>query len=336
MTQAEQPPTGRIGRAEQREPVEQGERPKGRPGPRASQGSWIFARSVPARAAGRSPLEDPSGRLPAPPAPLSHPVFGQWLVLSAVPSESIPGSRLSLARAEDFTRAVRGALLHHAIDPAPAALSGHAPDGPRLDRPHAAFLALPDLHAPAAQSRIVGAAIALPRDIDAAAHQAILLAAARWERGGLRLLLGRLGALQLARADHPEPGSPLDPAKWTRPARRWASVTPVALPRNPGDLTARDPRVAAKATERTRQIVAHACEQVGLPRPARVRVAPRSLFPAAPPAPTFMPYPRLGSGFKRVCVHAEVEFEEEIAGPLLIGAGRYFGVGLCAPVAETP
>ena len=263
-------------------------------------------------------------------APIGHPVLGEWLALGFVQPDvrQLP----PLARVEDVTRAVRGAMLRHALDPPPALLSGHSADGSRLERPHTAFLALPDLRASATHARIAGVAIGLPRDVDPESHQAILLAAAHWERSGLRLLLGRLGALRLARADHSEPESPLDPTTWTRPARRWASVTPVALPKNPGDLTARDPIIAARATARAQQIVADACAQVGLPRPVRVRVAPRPVFSAVPPAPAFMPYPRLGSGFKRVCVHVELEWEEEIAGPVVIGVGRYFGVGLLGSV----
>ncbi len=47
-----------------------------------------------------------------------------------------------------------------------------------------------------------------------------------------------------------------------------------------------------------------------------------------------MPFPRKPAGagsdkFARVCVHAEVEFAEPVEGPVLLGAGRYFGVGLC-------
>ncbi len=255
--------------------------------------------------------------------------FGELLILDVVPAESDPDTRLSLAHAEDVTRALRGALLHHAIDPPPAVLSGHSSDGNRLERPHAAFLALPSLESSDAPGGIAAVAIALPRDIDADDYQAILLAAGRWERSGLRLLLGRLGSLQLARAKTAPPPSAPDSATWMRPSRRWASVTPVALPRNPGNLSAADPNGRAKAEARAQEIVADACQHIGLPRPTAVQTLRRSAFPSGPPARSFTPYPRLGSGFKRVCVHVDVEFGEAVAGPVLIGAGRYFGVGLC-------
>ena len=297
--------------------------------------SWIFAGSRTAAGAARLGASQhvipsaPTARTTTIPA---QSVFGECLVLRGVPEQGAPASVLPLTRAEEIARAVRGALLRHAVDPPPAALSGHTPDGRRLERPHAAFLALPDLRS----RSVAGAAIVLPREIEPEQRQAILLAAARWERNGLRLLLGRLGTMQLARVDAPVAGDPVDPARWSGPSRRWASVTPIALHHNPGDLTSRNPAKATRAARRAEEIIASACAHICLPQPTRVRVLRHSMFPGVPPAPEFMPFPRkpagAGSGkFTRVCVHAEVEFAEVVEGPVLVGAGRYFGVGLCRP-----
>jgi CRISPR-associated protein Csb2 len=246
-----------------------------------------------------------------------------------------PGGRplaLPMARAEDVTRAVRGAFLHHAEDPPPPALSGHHPDGRPLDRSHAAFLALPDAGARSASGAILGVAVVLPRDVSTDDRQAVLLAAGRWERSGLRLLMGRDGAAQLEPTPDGAPAPPLAPATWTLAAQRWASVTPVALDRNPGDLAARDPGTAAEAARCAQETIAHACERIGLPHPASVQVSPRSLFDAVPAASNFAPFPRRGRGLKRVCVHAELHFDEPVTGPVLLGVGRYFGVGLFRPI----
>lgn len=268
-------------------------------------GSWLFASS--------------------PSSPTSS-LFGEWWVLrvAAIENQREPG--LSLACTEDVTRALRGALLRHAVDPPPAVLSGHTTGGRPLERAHAAFLALPDK-----KGRINGVAIVLPRDIAPDDYQAMLLAAARWERSGARLWLGRLGAMRLERV---EAGGLIDPATWTASARRWASVTPVALDKNPGDLTASDPEVAAAAARRAAEIVARGCAHICLPRPTHVRVMRRSRFAGLPPAPAFMPFPRHGSGFKRVCVHVELEFAEPVEGPVMLGVGRYFGVGLLTTIGK--
>jgi len=269
-------------------------------------------------------------------APKRCSVFGDWVVLRSVSSERGRQVALPLTATEEVTHALRGALLRHAIDPPPAALSGHTPDGHHLTRPHAAFLALPGRAQSATGTSVAGVAIALPRDIAPREREAVLQAVARWEQRGLRLLLGRLGALQLARMARSAPGEGLDPAIWLGPARRWASITPIALHRNPGKLTSADPAIAARASRRAEEIVSDACTHVSLPRPARVRIMRRSRLPAIPSAPEFMPYPRRPSGgtrFQRVCVHVELEFAEAVQGPVLLGAGRYFGVGLCRPLA---
>jgi CRISPR-associated protein Csb2 len=229
---------------------------------------------------------------------------------------------------------LRGALLHHADVPPPAVLTGHAPDGGRLEQPHVAFLALPDVGSSHAYGRVLGAAIVMPRSIDAEARRAILRAVGRWEDAGLHLMMGRAGRMRLERVVEHKPRSTLDPRAWTRASERWASVTPVALDENPGDLSSRDPHAAAHAAEAAERIIARACERIGLPAPVWVQVMRRSLFEAAPAARRFTPFPSKKSALRRVCVHAEILFTNPVAGPVLLGAGRYFGIGLCRPPLE--
>lgn len=259
-------------------------------------------------------------------------VFGEWLVLREIAPEGGRRLGLQLTRTEDVTKAVRASLFHHADDPLPAALSGHSPDdGHPLERPHVAFVPLPDVGSRYSSGSLLGVAILLPRDIAEDDRAAVLRAVGRWERDGLRLLLGRAGLMLLERVVDVDPRKTLDPDTWTPPSLRWASVTPVALDQNPGDLSARDPGVARRAAERAEKIVAGSCERIGLPRPEWVQVMRRSLFDAAPESRRFMPYPRNGRGLRRVCVHVELLFEVPVAGPILLGAGRYFGLGLCRP-----
>jgi CRISPR-associated protein Csb2 len=40
---------------------------------------------------------------------------------------------------------------------------------------------------------------------------------------------------------------------------------------------------------------------------------------------------KTGTGTPRACVHAQIEFAEPVRGPVLVGAGRYLGYGLCLP-----
>lgn len=264
----------------------------------------------------------------------SFSVFGEWIALREIESEDAPRIGVSATRTEDVTRVLRGALLHHADDPAPPVLSGHAPEGGRLEQPHVAFLALPDVGSPYATGRVLGAAIVLPREIRETDRRAILRAIGRWEVAGCQLTLGRSGVMRLERIVAREPRTTFDRITWNRPARRWATVTPVALDENPGDLLSRDPHVAADAAARAEELVACACARIGLPLPTWVQVMRRSWFGAAPAARRFMPYPRKEGALRRVCVHAELLFDEQVSGPLVLGAGRYFGLGLCRPIPE--
>ena len=126
---------------------------------------------------------------------------------------------------------------------------------------------------------------------------------------------------------------------WCRPARRWLSVTPIALDRFPGNLRSREPRARERAEAEAAASVARACVFAGLAElPGQVRVTirldlPWSAFPPArqadePGARQFPGY-QTGTGTPRACVHAEIEFDEPVEGPVLVGAGRYLGYGLC-------
>ena len=44
--------------------------------------------------------------------------------------------------------------------------------------------------------------------------------------------------------------------------------------------------------------------------------------------------PSLGDFASRRLVHAVIEFDTATAGPLLIGAGRFCGLGLCLPLGR--
>ena len=255
-------------------------------------------------------------------------VFGEWLVLREV---AVNGPRLGLqvTKTEDVTRALRGALLHHADDPPPDVLSGHTPDRRALEEPHVAFLCLADVAGPYCTGTILGMAVLLPREIDPDDRMTVLRAIGHWERQGLQLMLGRAGVMHLERVVDEDSRRTLQPQTWSAPSRHWASVTPVALDENPGNLMSRDPGEAAAAAQRAEQIVARSCERIGLPVPEWVQIMRRSLFRGAPAAHRFMPYPRHGRGLRRVCVHVELRFGEPVAGPVILGAGRYFGLGLC-------
>ena len=49
-----------------------------------------------------------------------------------------------------------------------------------------------------------------------------------------------------------------------------------------------------------------------------------------------MPWLPSKAGSARQQVHVIIEFDVEVEGPVLLGAGRYRGYGLCKPLGHSP
>lgn len=268
---------------------------------------------------------------------VSRPVLGEdWVVLRRT-----GGPPLHITCGVDVAEAVRGALLKHTADPPPEALSGHRVDGGPTQCPHVAVVPLPFVGHAHADGRILGIAVVLPRDLDPQVRRAVLRAIGRWEEAHrledeesptVPVHLGEPGVLELERVAWGDPGlSGLRPLTWCRASRVWLSATPVALDRNPGNLRARDPGKAAAAHLEAERVIARACENIGLPKPIEVTVLPSVTMPGVAKAHQHPPFPRGNCGFRRVKVHARVEFAEAVRGPVILGAGRYYGLGLMRP-----
>ena len=75
-------------------------------------------------------------------------------------------------------------------------------------------------------------------------------------------------------------------------------------------------------------------EHVGLPRPREVLLHPVSLVEGVPHAREFPQLVRKHDGGRRRHHHAVVIFDEAVRGPVLIGAGRFRGYGLCRPIDD--
>ena len=262
---------------------------------------------------------------------------GEWLVFAF-----LPGSRaFPSTRAVDVATALRGALLHHAADPIPEGLSGHRREGRPSTIPHAAFLPLPWVQHEHADGRLMGTAVNMPEGLDAESRRALLRAVGRWEAGaasgGLVLTLGRKGHLKMERITGPSPLITLRQGPWRRSSHRWTSAVPIALPTHPGPLGKGTPSARAKAWVKAEQAVAASCRHVGLPEPAAVEVSMTPFIRGAQPAPSFPAFhqgPAGGRPIARRLVHAALTFDRSVAGPLMLGAGRYLGLGLMRPIPE--
>ncbi len=205
-------------------------------------------------------------------------------------------------------------------------LSGHATDGTPLGGPHLAFVPLAFVGHPHADGSLLGMGLALPRALTQGERGAVLAAIGRIRE----LKLGRLGSWRVVTITAQRPSLNLLPKTWTgypQGATYWATVTPIAFDQHP---KAKDK--AAYQVEMS-GMIRLACRRVDLPEPREVIVTPVSFHLGTPPAHAF---PRLvrKDGSQRRHSHAIVVFEKPVHGPILLGAGRYRGYGLCRPMRE--
>jgi CRISPR-associated protein Csb2 len=226
----------------------------------------------------------------------------------------------------------------------PAWVSGHEADGSPVRTPHLAAVPLLLADFEHADGRLMGLALVPPDNradlLADASFRRALLHVSRQENGRriARLTLGRYGELRIALSESPERPS-LDPRRYARRSRIWATVTPLVLDRH---LKGRSGEALQDEME---ALIAEACERSVGVRPVRVVAGKHSAVTGAPSAYPSGKAPRwtgwrtpeaLGS---RRLVHAIIDFgvdaggvEREVAGPILIGAGRFCGLGLCLPL----
>jgi CRISPR-associated protein Csb2 len=223
-----------------------------------------------------------------------------------------PGS-LPLFAAERLTRAVRDALMSLAEQPPREVLSGHARDGSPSTRDHVAFLPLAFVGYRHADGEIKGFAIAPPRGCGGDDRVHVLRAAGRLRQ----LRLGPLGVCEVVPADDRAMIHSLRVEAYEGPSRSWSTVTPMVLDRFCGE----GPGLEAA-------VVAAACRRIGLPEPTSVEVSRYSRLRGVPASPEFAARSRPGAA-ARPRRHVRLKFDRPVRGPILLGAGRYLGLGLC-------
>ncbi len=267
---------------------------------------------------------------------------GQWIVFEFThSSRSFPATRTV-----ELATAMRAALFCYAEDPIPEEVSGHLANGNPTATPHMAFLPLPYVGFEHADGRLLGMAVSVPDTVSDVARRAAYRAIGNWEEqrtkyDALTLTLGKRGVLHLHRQQDPTTLVSLRPDVWNRTSHRWVSATPIALPKHPGRLGGGTAAARAKAWALAESAVALACNHVGLPEPSSVEVSLSPFLVGSRPAsrfPSFSQNGQDGRPVRRQLVHASVTFNHSVAGPLMLGAGRFLGLGLMrpAPIANAP
>lgn len=267
-----------------------------------------------------------------------------WLLLELV-SDETPDIRASAIVA----RAIRDTLLagYRRIgleERIPEIVSGHANDGSPSREPHLAIIPLAFVGFPHADGHVMGFALVPPRDSgildDTDFRRALRKIAPLDENRGRRLITvnpkagttaGSGFSIGLSPTFEPPPGRrSLDPVLYTQPARTFATVTPIVLDRH----------LKKKGEGRQEEIVSQikaACRNIGLPEPSIVVPDKHSAVEGAPSAwrsgnsPIWMNWRLPASIASRQLTHAVIHFDNSVQGPVLLGAGRFAGLGLCRP-----
>jgi CRISPR-associated protein Csb2 len=194
----------------------------------------------------------------------------------------------------------------------PPVLHGHGYEGRGFQ--HAHWLALPHVDSEHADGRIHGAAVWLPPETDGEVVE------------GVRQVLWHLSTQELAKPGHfrtkvkvfageRQPWA-ANPKRWQGPARSWVSAFPVV-----------HERWQAKGPDLDE--VGNWCRHAGIATlPAKFRIC---RVPLAEGALLLSPHEVIRGERRHPYSHIEIVFAAEVIGPVVLGQGRQFGLGLMAP-----
>lgn len=277
-----------------------------------------------------------------------------WLIL-----EHVDGNMPDIRACAIVARTMRDALLsgYRQIGHGgniPEVVSGHTRDGSPSQKPHLAIVPLAFAGFPYADGHVMGFALVPPADAailarpgagdnaEAKTFRNVLRKLTTIDSAGRRVLAVRSSigtprekafAVDLSVTFEPPGQASLDPARYTKRARVFATVTPIVFDRH----------LKQKGEARLQEIagqIAAACRNIGLPEPEEILVDKHSAIEGAPSAypsgkaPSWLNWrlpPALAS---RQLTHAVICFAEPVDGPVILGAGRFVGLGLCLPIED--
>lgn len=292
-----------------------------------------------------------AGRRPLPGAHLRRSVYvseGQtnffgdrWLLLEHVGGE-MPDLRACALVAKTIRNAILSGYRRIGLgSDIPEVVSGHFANGQVARSHHLAIVPLPFAGFPYADGHVMGFALIPPRHGELFGDENFLSAMRRQspqnEQLGRRVLnlktkegtsIDRAFSLDLSPTIEVPPGKrSLDPALYTEPAKNLASLTPIVLDRH----------LKRKGEARQEEIQAQilsACRNIGLPKPKEIIVGNHSAIEGVPPAypaaksPAWMHWRLPHSIASRQLTHAVIRFASPVNGPVILGSGRFMGLGL--------
>jgi CRISPR-associated protein Csb2 len=194
--------------------------------------------------------------------------------------------------------------------------------------PHCAYVALPFVNPwqRHADGSIKGLAVLVPRDVEEKDLMLLALGLMRLQGNGLRI--PGVGTWRLDEV--PEDAPPLRSLAahtWRRASHIWATATPMVFghfpkPNNGGAV----------------KVILESLRMVGIEPDLAVEVAVGRYSPlhGAPPSWHFMRHGNQTSegGPRRLFHHVTLRFDRPVAGPIVLGSMRYFGLGLMWPLED--
>jgi len=267
----------------------------------------------------------------------------EWLVLEHTDGE-MPDIRAAALLSKEIRDALLSGYRQRGMgDRIPSEVSGHTQEGSPAQKPHLAIVPLAFVGSRYADGHMLGFALVPPRDSKLFGDKDFLQAMreiARYpsnqerrqddrDRRELELRLHRFD-LRLSPTIAPSKRS-LDSAEYTKKAYRFATVTPILLDRH----------LKKTGSERQDEIedqIKSACRNIGLPEPSKVVPDKHSGIEGASSAqpsgnaPAWMRWRLPASLSGRLLTHATIQFCCPVEGPVILGAGRFVGLGLCRPI----
>ncbi len=233
-----------------------------------------------------------------------------------------------------IAKRLRDALLKIADDEGisiPTLLSGHNRDKRPTTDAHLSMVPLADVGwGEYSQGRLMGLTLVWPRSANSEDRRNVLKTLEKFfmdkeDHTGV-LHFGHNGSWQLRLSPEPVRKS-LKFKRYVEPAKRWGTVLPVVLDRHPKNRPNQD--VSA--------IVVNACRNAGLEFEAvkdlKMEVHQYAAVRGAPSVQEVVRMLPKDSPYRgRPLVHLVLDFLRPVQGPLILGAGRFRGLGLCLPL----
>lgn len=241
-------------------------------------------------------------------------VFGDCVV------RRLTGPFLPLSVTAHAMGKVRDSLLNKATETAAPAtvlrlLSGHTDEGGVSKEDHVAVFPLAFVNHRYADGGIKGFAVVLPRGLERFSEERrhILRALSRLQE--VRMGNDRRWSVETPLPDEVPKSLLLGP--YLGPSRTWATVTPVLCDKFPKD----------KPGQTIEDVLRAACRRVMGLEPQNMAFSPVAWFRGSPASHGFERRRKAGD-VPRHRVHVWLEFAKTVSGPLLLGAGRFHGLGL--------